>query len=180
MENPTETAVGTSPVDPLVPMESPVRRTHSDGERQPSGSGPMEWATEADGYRVSDGSVPSGPPALWGTNPQGKGRVVRRNLPFLDRWRQRWRVEVAATSGGGEGGRFLGRSEGCQAAAEGGDGGGKRAAMAALGGCGGKQQAPGRPAALAMPERGKGLRVCVCGVPVCSSNRIFNEVWSDG
>jgi len=35
MENPTETAVGTSPVDPLVPTESPIRRTHSDGKRQP-------------------------------------------------------------------------------------------------------------------------------------------------
>ena len=41
-------------------------------------------------------------------------------------------------------------------------------------------RAPGRPAALAMGEREKGLCVCVCGVPDCSNNRVFNEVWSDG
>ena len=52
--------------------------------------------------------------------------------------------------------------------------------IAAPGGRSDEQQAPERSAALAMAEREKGLCVRVRGVPNCSSNQVFNEVWSDG
>ncbi|KAJ8422887.1 hypothetical protein Cgig2_021460 [Carnegiea gigantea] len=158
MENPAETAVRTSPADPLVPTEYPVRRTHSDGKRQLSGSWPTEWAMEADGYRcptdpfrqalrLSYASFHCKIMILLSKRPFDEIETRLPSAAFNRPVGGRRQVEVAATSGGSEGGRFRGRSEGCRAAAEAGNSGRKGAAIAAPGG---EQQAPGRPAALAM------------------------------